>query len=145
MTKTTLPLFPVAKKGLLIFLFCSGLFSVNAFGQTALPGSETARQNQPNTAMLAHYTLDELADLQTSDSLKYKSIFYYYTQSFIIEPFDCTDCVNAAVVSSFDVSKYEEFRMPSVRYTRVFDKYGFKLTLLSVDELVYKLPIHQNP
>lgn len=96
-----------------------------------------------NPVLLSHYTIDELKQLKLDDSLKFKTINYYYTKSFIIEKIDCNNCLQQDI-KSFDVSKYEYLREKQKRRMRVFSKYGFKLTLLSIDELEYKLPIHQD-
>lgn len=93
--------------------------------------------------ILQHYDAAQLATLQQTDSLKFKTIVYYYTQSYIFETVDDNSPTPQAE-SSFDVSKYEYLRKKDKRYERYFEKYGFKLTLLSIDELVYKLPI-QTP
>lgn len=91
-------------------------------------------------AILQHYSLQELQTIQQTDSVKYNTIFYYYTQSFIFESVPC----NCQQVSpeEFDISQYEYMRKRKVRFTRHFEKYGFKVTFLAVDELKYKLPIH---
>jgi len=96
-----------------------------------------------NPILLSHYTIDELKQLKLDDTLKFKTINYYYTKSFIIEKIDCNNCIQKDI-KSFDVSKYEYLREKQKRRLKVFSKYGFKLTLLSIDELEYKLPIHQD-
>jgi len=109
--------------------------------QPALPGASTDKVKQVPPALFDHYTPAELLDIQTSDTLKYQTLVYYYGQSFIVEPINCSDCI-LTELNHFDVSKYEHLRQKSERYTRTFDKYGFRLTLLAIDELTYKLPIH---
>jgi len=94
-----------------------------------------------NPVILTHYSVADLQLMQAQDSVKFQTVVYYYTRSYIIEKISCTDCIEINI-STFDVSEYEKFRKKSERYIRVFDKYGFKLTLLSIDELQYKLPIH---
>ncbi|MGZ3862722.1 MAG: hypothetical protein ACXVPN_15590 [Bacteroidia bacterium] len=91
--------------------------------------------------LLKHYTEAELQAMASSDTLKYKTVIYYYTQSYIAEPVTCAGCATFDP-ARFDVFEYERFRKKSSRYSRVWTKYGFKLTLLSIDELKYKLPIH---
>lgn len=96
-----------------------------------------------NTALLKHYSRAELQQLKTTDTLKFKTIVYYYTQSYILTPIPCSNGVCPDVdVNKFDVSKFEKYRLQNTRYIRDFDKYGYRLTLLSVDELEYKLPMH---
>lgn len=83
----------------------------------------------------------DLQNLKTQDSVKYNTIIYYYTNSFIIEKISCADCIDVDI-TLFDVSVYENLRLQNERYTRIVEKFGVKVTLLSVDELVYKMPIH---
>lgn len=96
-----------------------------------------------NQVILKHYTVDQLTQLQNTDSIKFNTIVYYYTKTFILIPLECFDCIKPDA-SKFDVSKFEKYRQQSARYEREFDKYGYKLILLSVDELIYKMPIHSQ-
>jgi hypothetical protein len=104
---------------------------------------EIAKNPDPytNPVILKHYSVAELQAIQASDSIKFNSIVYYYTQSFSIEKVDCPTCENVNI-AKFDISKYEYLRKKSERYVRHAEKYGFILTLLSIDEMTYKLPIH---
>lgn len=113
---------------------------IRAEGQHNTSISES-KHPYSNPVLLTHYSEAELGQLYLQDSLKYKTIVYYYTQSFIVEPVTCSEC-RPFDPQKFDVSEYERFRLQSARFTRSFYKYGFKLTLLSVDELEYKLPLH---
>lgn len=94
-----------------------------------------------NPVLLSHYSLQELQQMKLQDSVKFNSIVYYYTQSFIVEKIKCEECPFFDK-ELFDISKYEHLRKKNLRYQKVFWKQGFKLILLSVDELKYKLPIH---
>lgn len=94
-----------------------------------------------NPVILNHYTVQDLQSLQQTDTTKFNSIIYYYTSSYIFEETQCNNCIPVNT-SNFDVSEYEYLRQKTSRYTRDFWKYGFKLTLLSINELTYKLPIH---
>lgn len=120
------------KLSILIFFY---LLSLTIKGQTPL--------SKPfeNPVILNHYSIQDLQFLQETDSIKFKSIIYYYTSSFIFEERKCNDCIPVSI-DNFDVSQYEYLRQKNSRYTRDFWKYGFKLTLLSINELTYKLPIH---
>lgn len=89
-----------------------------------------------------HYSNNQLLDLQQNNPEKYNSIFYYYLNSFIVEELTCNNCDNSIDLKMIDISNYEIFRLKSKRYEREFQKFGFKLILLSIDELEYKLPIH---
>lgn len=95
-----------------------------------------------NYAVLQHYTTQELSSIQQTDASKFNSICYYYTQSFLLENVTC-NCT-PQTLATFDISEYEYMRKKDSRTVRVFEKYGFKLTLLSINELVYKLPIHNS-
>ncbi|MBL7888340.1 MAG: hypothetical protein JNL24_02245 [Bacteroidia bacterium] len=110
----------------------------------SLAGQTTAKKNDPysNPVILKHYSVSELQQIEASDSVKFNSIIYYYTQSFIIEKVDCPTCEEELDINKFDISKYEYLRKKSERFTRHAEKYGVIITLLSIDELIYKLPIH---
>lgn len=118
---------------LLIFTILFSCVAYNASAQQA--GSLSVPQ-----VILQHYTLQELQSIQQTDSVKYNTIFYYYTQSFIFETVAC-NCQQIPF-EQFDISQYEYMRKRKVRFTRHFEKYGFKVTFLAIDELKYKLPIH---
>lgn len=117
-----------------LLLFCCFLYS---------PAQTSPVDPFQHPVILQHYDALKLATLQQTDTLKFKTIVYYYTQSYIFEAVDDNSPTPQAE-STFDVSKYEYLRKKDKRYERYFEKYGFKLTLLSIDELVYKLPI-QTP
>ncbi len=105
--------------------------------------SQTCLQDPfQNYGVLQHYTIQELSYIQQTDSSKFNTICYYYTQSFLFENVTC-DCT-PQTLATFDISAYEYMRKKDNRAVRIFEKYGFKLTLLSVNELVYKLPIHNS-
>jgi hypothetical protein len=87
-----------------------------------------------------HYDSLELATMQQNDTAKFNAICYYYTQSYIFEIAECNCTPPSSAM--FDISQYEYLRKKNVRSERYFEKYGFKLTLLSVNELQYRLPIH---
>jgi hypothetical protein len=76
------------------------------------------------------------------DSVKYRLLKYYHTQSFIVEYLACTDCIKIDF-DKFDILPFESLRQESTRYIRNYDKYGFKLTLLARTELLYLMPIQQ--
>lgn len=109
----------------------------------ALNAQPSANNLLQNPVVRLHYDSLELAGMQQSDSVKYNAIRYYYTQSFLYEITGDCSCTPPAA-SSFDVSHYEYLRKRDVRVERYFEKYGFKLTLLSIQEMPYRLPIH-NP
>lgn len=114
----------------LLFLYCS----LHVQSQTV-----SAFQNY---AITQHYDSLELADIQQNDTAKFSAISYYYIQSFIFETAEC-NCTPPSA-ETFDVSHYEYLRKKNARSERVFEKYGFKLTLLSINEMPYRLPVH-NP
>jgi hypothetical protein len=135
---------------LLIFL---AVFSNTSNGQTIFSGqiplghvnfNPDALLSNPytNPVILKHYTTQDLQWMKANDSIKFKTISYYYTQSFIAEKIISCDGCREFDPFTFDVFDYERFRQKSTRYERIWLKYGFKLTLLSIDELTYKLPIH---
>ena len=94
-----------------------------------------------NPVILQHYSVQDLQSLQQTDSIKYNTIVYYYTQSFIFTNDTACNCVPLDI-NAFDISQYEYLRKKNKRFTRYFEKYGFKVIFLTIDELLYKLPIH---
>lgn len=92
--------------------------------------------------ILKYYTPDQLQSLGESDSTKLKSIVYYFTQSFIVIPEQCDECLPFDP-QNFDILAYEHLRLPDQTYICSFGKYGFKLVLLPVNELPYRYPVHQ--
>jgi hypothetical protein len=116
----------------LLFIYCF----LHIQSQT---GTQPAFQNY---AIAQHYDSLELATIQQTDTAKFSAICYYYMQSYIFETAEC-NCTPPSA-TTFDVSQYEYLRKKNVRSERYFEKYGFKLTLLSVNEMPYRLPIH-NP
>lgn len=130
----------VFKNYFYFILFLSLVFSATLRSQVLL---EKYPDPFKNKVIVSHYSVYQLEKIRTTDTLKFNTINYYYTQSFIFEPVDCVNCrpINP---SDFDITQYEHLRKRSERYTRSFYKYGFKLTLLSMDELTYKLPIHNQ-
>ncbi len=121
------------------FTFYFLLFAINALAQTTANAKKIDPYTHP--IILSHYSTSDLLMLETTDSIRFKTIVYYYTQSFILEKIDCFDCLQVDL-RYFDVSKVESFRKKNERYERIVDKYGVKMTLLATDELVYKMPIH---
>lgn len=104
--------------------------------------AQTASLNPfQNQVILKHYSVQDLQAMQQTDTLKFKTICYYYTQSFIFKSIKCNTCP-MTTADTFDVSKFEYMRKKDTRFTRHFEKYGYEVTFLSIDELQYKLPIH---
>ncbi|MES2763414.1 MAG: hypothetical protein V4677_14465 [Bacteroidota bacterium] len=116
---------------LFLLFYLTGLYST---AQTLNPDP------YQNAVILQHYSVQDLQSIQQTDTVKYNTIKYYYTQSFIFTNEAC-NCTPLAI-DAFDISQYEYLRQKNKRFTRHFEKYGFKVTFLSIDELTYKLPIH---
>jgi hypothetical protein len=132
------------KKILSLLLFVFLLSSKYTMAQNpSIQNANFDRQNNPfsNPIILSHYTVQELQQIQQSDSIKFKTIVYYYTQSFSVESVICSDCIQTDI-NSIDISKFEYLRKKETQYTKDFSKYGFKLTLIATNELEYKMPIH---
>jgi len=126
-------------KSIVLFVCCFFL-TKNSSAQT----SSTKYTNPyTNPVILSHYSIQDLQQIENQDSIKFNSIVYYYTQSYLIEPIICDECP-VVDINTVDVSQYEYLRKKTERHTRDLYKYGFKITLLSVDELKYKLPIHNQ-
>ena len=126
------------------YFCCILLFSF--FLSTGLQ-SQTLVEKYPdpfkNKVILSHYSVSQLQQIHATDSMKFNVINYYYNQSFIIEHVDCVNCTPINL-TDFDITQYEHLRKRHERVTHSFYKFGFKLTLLSIDELTYKLPIHNQ-
>lgn len=137
--------------GLKSICFFSFLFLVSiAYSQNPKHDSVFFAENQhlrfnpfDNAIILKHYTVQELKNYQINDSLKFKMIAYYYTQSFSVEKMTCDECPDFNP-ETFDVSDYEYLRDKEKVVSRGFYKYGFKLTLIPISKLKYKLPIHYS-
>jgi hypothetical protein len=80
--------------------------------------------------------------MEANNPVKYNAITYYYTQSYIVESIECTNCVPADP-AYFDIAAYETLRKKSERVVMTYKKYGIRLTLFSIDELKYKLPTQE--
>ncbi len=116
-----------------ILLILLGMFVFsNGFSQ----GTAVVKPCDPflNPVILSHYTL---AELQSVIPKKLTAINYYYTESFILDSIACNQC-RTFNKATFDVSQFEQFRKQSERYVRIYTKYGYKLTLLSKDEMLYE-------
>lgn len=118
-------------------------FFVLLYTISFLTRSQNSPNNNPfqNPVILKHYTVQDLQYLQQYDSLKLKTIVYYYTQSFYFENKECNQCIPVSIYD-FDITEYEYLRQKNKTYVRHFEKYGFKLRLIPINELEYKLPIH---
>lgn len=121
-------------------LFLCLVFLILGFAVDAQTPSLNPFQNQ---VILKHYSVQDLQAMQQADTLKFKTICYYYTQSFSFKSKKCDGCP-PVTVDMFDVSEYEYMRKKDKRFTRHFEKYGFEITFLAIDELQYKLPIHNQ-
>jgi len=117
--------------------------SISLYGQTAVT-TQPVKDPFSNPVILSHYPIAKLQNIQAVDSVKFNTIVYYYTKSFIVEKIDCVECISTDL-STFDISKYEYLRKRTERFTRDFPKQGFKITLLSIDEQEYKLPYQLLP
>ena len=116
----------------LLFIFCG-------HGQ-----AQTALQASQNPVIMHYYSLQQLQELENTDTAALNSVIYYFTQSFIVEPIQCNDCLPFDS-AHFDVAKYEYLRLPDQTFIRTFDKYGFKLILFPVSEMPYYYPIQHVP
>jgi hypothetical protein len=120
------------KKGLLILLFSLTVlgFKAQIIVNPIIEVDSILKDKYP----------DSLITMIKADSVKYNLLRYYHKQSFILEKIACKDCKQPDFIR-FDVSPFETLREQRTRYIRVYEKYGFKLTLLSLSELLYTIPI----
>ncbi|CAN5134612.1 hypothetical protein BH09BAC5_BH09BAC5_03730 [soil metagenome] len=106
--------------------------------------AQTAAEAMTHPVINQYYTPEQLLYLEQNDTAKLASIIYYFTQSFIVEPIQCSDCLPFDSLN-FDISKSEYLRLDTTTYIRVFDKYGFKLILLPISEMPYYYDIQHVP
>lgn len=105
-------------------------------------GAQTAAEAMTSPVIMSYYSAEELGEMERLAPEKLATIIYYYTASFTVEAVECDDCIPFDP-ALFDVSKYEQYRLADATYSRTFEKYGFRLTLVPVNQLTYKMPIHQ--
>lgn len=96
-----------------------------------------------NPVILKYYSATDLQEIQQCCPEKFQTITYYYTQSFIVEPIACSECTPIDL-HNFDISQYEYLRKTDELFTRDFDKYGFRLTLLPISQLTHRTPMQQD-
>lgn len=107
------------------------------------PVSKSGNTNKFDLRLLNYYSEADLIDLEKNNPQKYNVIYKYYTSSYLFEKTECSGCIETDA-ATFDVSAYESFRKKSERVIIVQNKYGFKLTLLAIDELDYTMPWFKN-
>jgi hypothetical protein len=115
-----------------VFLFLHG---------NVMNGQTTAAAAMQHPVILKYYTPAQLTYMEQNDTAELASIIYYFTKSFIVVPIECTDCIPFDS-TNFDVTKYEHLRLRDDTYIRTFDKYGFKLILVPINQLPYQYAIH---
>lgn len=106
--------------------------------------AQTVAEAMTHPVIMKYYTQEQLLEIEANDSTELKSIIYYFTQSFTVIPIECDDCLPFDSLN-FDIMKFEYLRQKEQTYIRTFDKYGFKLILLPVNQLPYVYAIHQVP
>jgi len=109
------------------------------FAAVQLSAQTRASSQDTDIRLLTHYSQEELDEIETTDALKFNTIVYYYTKSYIVEKIAS---INATSIdtAAIDVSKFEHLRKEHERAVMTFEKDGFRLILLSLDELKYRLP-----
>ncbi len=105
-------------------------------------GAQTASEAMSSPVIMGYYSAEELSELERDAPEKLATIIYYYTASFTVEAIECDECIPFDP-ALFDVSKYEHYRLADQVYSHTFEKYGFRLTLVPVNQLKYKMPVHQ--
>lgn len=112
---------------------------ITCFTAASLFAQGSSSSPERDARLLNHYSREELNEIEAKDPQKFKTIEYYYTRSFIVENIACVECTPRDT-ATFDISDFEHLRQQSERVVMTYKKYGIKLTLLSVDELTYKMP-----
>ncbi|MBX7096048.1 MAG: hypothetical protein K1X56_15170, partial [Flavobacteriales bacterium] len=107
------------------------------YSQITVGPKDNLTESKYDSRLLMHYSAEELNDFKINNSLKFTTIEYYYTRSYIFEALSCTNCEPISL-KEFDISKFEDYRLPNSRYELTLEKLGCKITLLSIDEMEYK-------
>lgn len=123
---------------------CPFVVSIFLFLPWSKLRAQTAAEAMQHPVILKYYTPEQLQYFEQNDTTELKSIVYYFTQSFVVTPIQCEECLPFDSLH-FDIMQFEYLRLKDEVYTRTFDKYGFKLVLLPVNQLPYVYPIHQVP
>lgn len=91
--------------------------------------------------MLHDYTVEQLDEIKTLDPEMYTALTYYYTQSYLLETFDCGECTPIDP-ATFNIGEWENLRKREDYRVWTNYKRGFKLTLIPMTKMDYKLPVH---
>lgn len=114
-------------------------------GSGMLHAQTTAAEAMRHPVILKYYTQEQLTDMQQHDTAQLAAVIYYFTQSFIVVPLQCYDCLPFDS-TNFDVTRYEFLRQNEQTYIRSLDKYGFKLILVPYNQMPYpQYVIHTVP
>ncbi|MBS1634581.1 MAG: hypothetical protein JST26_01575 [Bacteroidetes bacterium] len=112
------------KKYLLVFLIC--FLSKYNYAQSLVY----------NPSILKHYSASYLDSLRQSDFGKFSYLVIQYTASFKMDTAGhAPGTFDASYIANFNIGDYEHNRLYNDRFIRDYDKYGFKLTLMSIREM----------
>lgn len=114
--------------------------------QFGVVNAQDASQDSNDTAidkLKGHYSASEIQQMKSASPEKYTSLDYYYNRSFIIEGSLREGAIFLDPYTDFDVSKVEHLRHTTERISFPYRKSGYTITLLSIEELEYRLPIHE--
>jgi hypothetical protein len=114
-----------------IFLILLSIVSFKCFSQTDLSKALN------NNVIRKYYSAEELLKIYNEWPEKFKKIYLFYTESYIIEARnnEYTQIIfTDSIKNNFDVSLYENNRKENERFERYYDKLGFNLVLLSNNE-----------
>lgn len=120
--------------GLFIFL------GILVFSQEQ-PIEETNLTFNYSSRLLVHYSAAELNEMRLSEPDKFKACLYYHTESYNVRELQNGEPLSIDL-NTFDITPYERFRHPTETVIKTNWKKGFSIQLISIDQLVYKLPIH---
>ena len=94
-----------------------------------------------NPVILKYFNPQQVENMRLNDTLAYNTLIYVLTESFSLEKLTCTDC-SETDLQFIDVMDWEYLRKNNETVTAEFPKYGFKITLVPVEEMKYRLPVH---
>ena len=95
-----------------------------------------------DSRLLLNYSEKELMEMSDIESEKFQKISYYYLNSYTIENIQIDEQVPFDI-NQFDISKYEKFRHKTDVIEKLDFKRGVKISLIPIDSMEYKLPIHE--
>jgi hypothetical protein len=116
--------------GVIILLLAGTANSVNA-----------QNSSSHDKRLLNDYTSEQLDEIRVQDPEMYTALNYYYTQSYVLEIVECQECTPVDP-ATFNIGQWEILRQREDYRIWTNYKRGFKITLIPISKMEYKLPVH---